>query len=185
MSRYYYLDIKTPLFKSNIDPFKFPKERHTRLDLETLNPEIVDLFSSLDLNIILIEVFYSRPLFISGIHIDSAGGDINKINWIYGGKNCVMNWYSTKSNDIKEITKTPINTSYQLFKRSEVTLEETTVLRSPSIVDVGVPHNVCNPFEDRWCVSLVYENKDTNIRPSMTETLRLFSAYLQNKNIID
>jgi hypothetical protein len=180
MSRYYSLDIKIPLFKPEINPFEFPKVRHTQLSLDKLNPEIISLFSSLNLRIVLVEVFYSKPGLVSGIHIDSNGGDINKINWVFGGKNCTMNWYSVKPGNInKVITKTDINTKYQSFSTNEVILEDSTVLHSPALVHVGVPHNVQNCLERRWCVSLVYEYKDTKIRPSMFESLQLFDTFLK------
>lgn len=176
----YSLNLNIPLFKDNTNSHSFPKVRHKRLTIDLINPEIHRLFDSLNLRIILVEVFYSKPNLFSGIHVDSTGGDINKINWIYGGKDCQMHWYSINdSNSVKDEDKTIIGTRYQSFNLDEVTLEYSNVLSSPSLVHGGVPHNVNNGTEDRWCVSLVYDFKDSKKRPTMKESLALFKNFIR------
>lgn len=171
------------LLRSDVDPYSFPKVRHTQLNLNIINPKIIELFSKLSLNIILIEVFYSRPNFFSGIHTDSTGGDINKINWIYGGNDCSMNWYSIKTPEVKkDIEKTPINTRYTEYRASEVDIIESTVLKSPSLINVGIPHNIKNKNEHRWCISLVYSFKESSQRPTMKESLKLFDSFIDISN---
>jgi len=175
----YDLNLKIPLFKSEINPLNFPKVRHTKLSIEFLNPLIVEWFRLLSLEIVLVEVFYSRPKLISGIHTDSTGSDINKINWVYGGSNCEMKWYSLKDSEVKKPASiTPINTRYQLYSFNEVNLECSRVLHSPSLVNVGVPHNVCNHDEDRWCVSVVYQFTKSKQRPTMQQALDIFKDYI-------
>lgn len=176
---FYNLDFGIQPFLDSIDPFSLPKVRHTRLDLSILNPKIIELFSKLSLNIILAEVFYSTPFMFSGIHTDSTGGDINKINWIYGGDGCHMNWYSTKISAIeKNIEKSAINTQCASYAYDEVDIIESTVLKSPSLVNVGIPHNIKNKNEHRWCISLVYNFKESGRRPTMEESLKLFKDYI-------
>jgi hypothetical protein len=176
------LSIPVPLFKEHIDPFMFPKVRHTRLHAETLNDSLLELFNKLNLEINLVEVFYSRPFFESGIHIDSSGGDINKINWVFGGAGCKMNWYSVDhQHPTKEIKNTVIGTDYLPFDKKEVILEHSKILHSPSLVHVGIPHNVHNLHQDRWCVSLVYQFKGTKIRPTMNQSLKIFQEFLQSR----
>lgn len=173
------LNLSVPLFKAEINPYAFPKVRHTRLGHEVLSNDIIQLFDSLNLEIDLIEVFYSRPFLTSGIHIDSVGGDINKVNWVFGGAECEMNWYSvTGAHSSKEIKNTMIGTDYLHFAANEVTLEASKVLHSPSLVHVGVPHNVQNKNQDRWCVSVVYKTKDTGQRPTMAESLEIFKEFV-------
>jgi hypothetical protein len=173
------LEFPCALFKADMDPYTFPKTRHTRLGTKCLNPELVELFQQLSLNIVLVEVFYSRPFFYSGIHIDSTGSDINKINWVFGGQDCDMHWYSVKPTVAqKEIKNTVIDTTYQPFTLMDVNLEHTAVLSSPSLVHVGVPHNVHNKHHDRWCVSVVYKFLDSAQRPTMAESLNLFKDFL-------
>jgi hypothetical protein len=172
------LNLDIPLFKSEINPFNFPKVRHTKLPIESLNPLIVDWFRSLSLEIVLVEVFYSKPNLFSGIHIDSAGGNINKINWIYGGKDCEMNWYSIKNTvEGRTTNSTPIDTRYVSYFPDEVEVEYSKVLHSPSLVNVGIPHNISNKHEDRWCVSLVYQFIDSKKRPTMQEALNIFREH--------
>jgi hypothetical protein len=175
----YDLNLNIPLFKSEINPFNFPKVRHTKLPIDSLNPLIVDWFRSLSLEIVLVEVFYSKPNLISGIHTDSTANDINKINWIFGGSNCEMKWYSLKQSNLSKPTNlTPINTRYQLYWFNEVNLEHSQVLHSPSLVNVGVPHNVYNKEEDRWCVSVVYQFIGSKKRPTLHQALTIFKDYI-------
>ena len=174
------LDIPIPLFKQGIDPYSFPKVRHTKLNLDVLNLDMVNLFDRLNLSITLVEVFYSKPFLRSGIHIDSVGSDINKLNWIFSGEGCEMNWYSIKNQEsTKEIKNTVIGTEYLLFEPNEVNLELSKVLSPLSLVHVGVPHNVTNSYHHRWCVSVVYKAKDTNCRPSMQQSLEIFKDFLK------
>lgn len=173
------LNFSISLLRSSVDPFSFPKIRHSKLDPNLVNPSIINLFDSLNLDIVLFEVFYSKPFFNGGIHIDSTGGDINKINWIYGGQGCKMNWYSIKDPNLEKRIDTPIGTKSQLFDPSAVNLEFSKVLSSPSLVHVGVPHNVRNMKEDRWCVSLVYRFKNSNKRPTMKESLDIFKNFIK------
>jgi hypothetical protein len=173
------LNFPYSLLRPDVDPYSFPKKRHIRLNLDIINPDMIGFFNKLNLEIILVEVFYSRPFFQSGIHIDSMGGDINKINWIYGGKDCQMNWYSVKENSIKKsLENTVIGTSYQSFDRKDVNLEFAKVLRSPSLVCVGAPHNVHNQQEHRWCISLVYQYQDLKQRLTMKESLEIFKEFI-------
>ena len=176
----YCVDLNFPyrLLKEEKEQYSFPRIRHSRLGIESINPRILQIFNDLKLDISLVEIFYSKPFYFSSIHSDQDGGDINKINWIYGGKNCKMNWYSTKTNLMKESKKSAISTRYLEYRYSEVNLEFSKVLANPSLVHVGVPHNVQNFEEERWCVSIVYSFKNLNYRPTMQESLKLFQPYL-------
>lgn len=46
------------------------------------------------------------------IHTDLSGGNLPKINWIWGGKDSVMNWYLPKKSEIKNTKPTIMKTSY-------------------------------------------------------------------------
>lgn len=177
----YNLNLSIPLFKEGINPFSFPKERHTILDIDkVLNLDIINWFSNFSLKIILVEVFYSSPFFISGIHADCNGGDINKINWVFGGEDCKMNWYSATQVNASQLTMlTPVGTEYIPYRYRDVDLLHSEVLKSPSLVHVGIPHNVVNGMYDRWCVSVVYADLLTNKRPTMVESLNLFKSYIK------
>jgi hypothetical protein len=177
----YNLNLPIPLFKEGINPFSFSKERHTILDIDkVLNLDIIEWFSNFSLKIISVEVFYSPPSFISGIHADCNAGDINKINWVFGGENCKMNWYSIKHVNASQTSAlTSVETDYIPYRYSDVDLLHSEVLKSPSLVHVGMPHNVSNSMHDRWCVSIVYADVLTNKRPTMEESVNLFKSYIK------
>jgi hypothetical protein len=161
-----------------MDPFKFPKTRHIKINLDKINPEIIQLFDNLGLHIFLAEVFYSRPFFVSGIHTDVKGGDINKINWVFGGNDSIMNWYAIKEGTTPtDVQQTVVGTPYIAYDSAAVHLEFSKTISNPCLVHVGVPHNICNAKEHRWCVSLVYHDKKSKKRPTMEEAKNIFRDY--------
>lgn len=177
----YAVDLNFPcdLFGADVNLLRFPKTRHLKINLDKLNPEIVTIFENLGLSIFLVEVFYAQPFFVSGIHVDVEGGDINKVNWVFGGDQSYMNWYEIKDGVIYGgVKQTTIKTPYIPYESNSVTLKFSKKIVSPCLVHVGVPHNICNEKENRWCVSLVYTNKVSGKRPTMAESKILFKDFL-------
>lgn len=124
-----------------------------RVPLEDISTEFTDFLLQRNIKISFIEVFYNPPFKITPIHVDGLGGDYAKINFIYGGPKSFMCWYNT---DVvkTEITYTHIKTRSIRYEPNEVTLVHRQTLHSPSIVQVGVPHNIINTARERWCVSV-------------------------------
>jgi hypothetical protein len=140
-----------------------------------INPEMLDFLAELNIFSNHCELFYSIPNLFSNIHVDIKHGDFTKLNWVYGGTNSVMNWYRPKSPHI-----TTVNTSYVKYHRDDVELLHSASLGSPSVVQAGVPHNIVNSTEDRYCISLVLASVKNNkpYRPTMQESLHMLSKYL-------
>ena len=176
-----YLSIPFPLFKERVDPLKFPKTRHFKLDKdEVLNDDLQHWFDSLKLEIYLVEVFYTPPNEVGIIHIDSVGGDYTKLNWQFGGKDSVMNWYSETTPNSRKKTITSIGSNSISFDENNVTKIHSQTIQNPSLVQVGVPHNIENFSEDRWVVSVVYKYPIAKyiVRPTWDKSLLLFNDYL-------
>ena len=175
-----YLNIPFPLFKDNIDPLQLQRIRHFKLDKsEILSNEIQEWFASLKLDILLVEVFYTPPNEISTIHYDSVGGNYTKLNWQFGGKNSKMNWYSTNGLHSHTKVSTPIGSNSAIFKPDDVTQIHSQAIQNPSLVQVGIPHNIENFNEDRWVVSIVYKYPNTKfLRPTWISSLKIFNQYL-------
>ena len=175
-----YLDIPFPLFKDGIDPLQFPKINHVKLDKsEILSNEIQDWFISLNLDILLVEVFYTRPHETGTIHFDSVGGNYTKLNWQFGGKDSIMHWYSINNPNSHTVALTPIGSNSAIFKPDDVTKVHSQAIQNPSLVQVAVPHNIENHDEDRWVVSIVFKYPNTKfLRPTWTASLKIFNDYL-------
>ena len=176
-----YLNIPFSLFNEDIDPFQFPKTNHVKLDKdEVVSKDLKNWFAFLKLEIFLVEVFYTQPFRTGAIHIDSVGGDYTKLNWQFGGKDSIMNWYSETTPNSRKKTVTSIGSNSISFNENSVSKIHSQSIQNPSLVQVGVPHNIENFSEDRWVVSVVYKypiNKYI-IRPTWKQSLSLFKNYL-------
>jgi len=159
-----------PLTKN---PKEYGTEPHTKIPLEDVAVEFVDFLAQRDLKIFLVEMFYNPPFKISRIHIDALGGNYAKINFVYGGAKSLMCWYAT---DIvkNQIDYTNINTRSVDYQPNEVTLAHRQTVASPSIVQVGIPHNIINAARPRWCVSVVPVSVKTQKRLTFQDTVDLF-----------
>jgi len=175
-----HLNIPFPLFNENFDPCQLQKVKHFKLDKDkVLHNDLQNWFKLLKLEVFLVEVFYTPPNKSGSIHIDSIGTDYTKLNWQFGGKNSVMNWYSeiTPNSRKKEITAIGSNTS--ILNEQDVTKVHSEGIKNPSLIQVAVPHNIDNFSEDRWVVSVVYKYPITFYRrPTWAESLLIFKEYL-------
>jgi hypothetical protein len=159
------------------------KPYHSLINIkEHINPTLLDFLAELHIFPTHCEMFYSPPNFFSNIHVDVRHGDSTKINWAFGGKNSLMNWYRPKDNIIRDTQNlSAIESKYIGYDRHEVDLLFSAPIGLPSVVQVGVPHNVVNPTEDRYCISLVVSSVDKDnqrYRPTMQETINMLSKYL-------
>jgi hypothetical protein len=155
--------------------------KHFKIDLTTeLNPEIRDFCDQHDYYIEVVEVFYLFPNDIMSIHSDRAvPGDYAKLNWIFGGKDSVMNWYKVLGAPTAPAHITPINSPSLQYKTAEVELVHTQTVGHPSLVQVGCPHNVVNGPEERFCVSIVFKHKSNRERVTMDEAINAFKEYIK------
>ena len=156
------------------------KAKHFQIKEENIHPSLKLFFDEKKLYIGLIEVFYCFPYDITSIHSDRAmPGDFAKINWIFGGKDSLMNWYKVLTEaPNKSVHKTPIDSPSLQYKAEEVELIYRCNINQPSIVQVGCPHNIVNMSEERFCVSLVFKHKSNNSRVTMNESLNIFKDYI-------
>lgn len=164
------LNIDVPLLK---DPkFVFPRVRHTKYKIDILDQRIIDFFDQRNLIISLVEIFYSAPYFKSSIHTDGLLGDYSKINFVFGGDKSIMSWFTSKVKKNRQLTNT-IGTIFIPFLKDEVELQLQKNIKI-ALVQVGTPHSVENFQEDRWAVSLVFRNKQTYVRLTMEESIKIF-----------
>jgi hypothetical protein len=159
--------------REGIDINSYGYNRRTDVPISDTSNELVLFIQKLNLKIVTAEIFYTLPFATTVIHLDRHGGDYTKLNYIYGGKNSFMNWYKQKPNVVKEIDKSK---DYIAFVPDEVELIDKQSLPFSSIIQAGVPHNINNFSEKRYCLSLVISRMDDS-RLTMNESIEIFQPY--------
>lgn len=171
------LNLNINPLKEGVDINSYSTNFHTKIPFNDINNDLISLLTTLNLTIGLAELFYTAPHSFTGIHTDCLGGDYIKINYIFGGKGSFMYWWKPKPNIIKTPLKTSIDSSYISYNITEVDLIDKQPVKFPSIVQVGIPHNIQNFEEPRYCLSLVLK-KQNNTRLTMAESIEIFKEYL-------
>ena len=160
-----------------------------------LNSKYIVFLLKLGLVIDHIEIFHSTPNMFTPIHSDIGQvpftpGDIVKLNYVYGGKDSVMNWWEpiagathtlspTRNNDENSpgsIPAGPIIGESHGYKVKDLNWLHSSSIGHPSIVQVGIPHNVQNREEERYCLSVVLL-KDGK-RLTMSDAKAIFAQYI-------
>jgi hypothetical protein len=176
MTNYFFLSLDLPLFKYGITYHDLPKEIFTFIDQNKyLSDELISFFLRRNISI-KSQSFYKKPVSRSIIHVDRREfGDYAKINWIFGGGNSKMCWFTTTNYDPNNPL---INTSCLEFKADEVLEIERTIMKNPTVVQSGIPHCVVDVTEERWCVSIELLDIETKNRLTMEQAKNIFSDLL-------
>ena len=178
MNNFYFLNLNIPLFREGITVSDLPTKPVAVIDKEKIiNEKIFDFFTSLNLKILFVETFYKSSNIPGFIHSDVTGGDFTKLNWVIGGGESQMIWYRPKSNLNKKVSVNMAGSPSLRFAESEVEEIERTPIAYPAVVQVGIPHNVINVTENRYCISFIFLNQD-NSRPTMQDSVKIFKNYL-------
>lgn len=135
----------------------------TELNLyEIINPKFLLEVNKLGITISpSVELFYLPPNSTGILHRDSPGPfnyddslDLVKINFMLGGKDSLMHFYSQpEQENIVEFKAEHTNRPFEIV--DSVKLIESNVLQYPSLVQTGVPHSIENFHEERYTVCLV------------------------------
>jgi hypothetical protein len=156
-----------------------PTIKHSKLLAEHFHQELHNFLADNNLTIFLAEAFHIPKFKIMTIHIDGGQTDYAKLNWIYGGAGSKMHWYRAKvTKNPEDIGVTAIGTRYEHFLSEEVELVHSQAVGCPSLVQVGMPHNVTNPKEDRICISAVLANKTTGKHITFNEAMLALNKYI-------
>jgi hypothetical protein len=177
MTNCFDINLQLNPLKEGIDIKSYGQNKHTRIPINDINFNLIKLLYSLGLRIQLVELFYTSPHSVTPVHIDASGGDYTKMNFIYGGNDSKMGWYSTKPNINKLVNSSNIGTPYVSFELSDVDLIDQQIVKFPSIVQVGIPHNILNYEEPRYCLGIVIA-KIKGGRINMNESLEKFKNYI-------
>jgi hypothetical protein len=182
MKNYSYLNLDIPLFKNGVSENDVPKlpMMKTLVIADYINPELVKFFDTLNLQVTYLASFFkNRGHTGSGcVHVDDEGGDYVKLNWVFGAGESLMCWYEPKDNFNKSISINVAKRFYVHYEDFEVNLIESAPIKNPTIVQVGIPHNIINVTEDRLCISVVICIKGSRNRLPMQQALDIFKDYI-------
>lgn len=171
-----HLNDDTPLFVPKYQHPHYTERQHINVDPAMINSYWYNKMLEHDLEIHRVELFYGPDdlTYVMGIHTDRSFGDWGKINWVYGGDGYEMHWYKPISSASKDVLATPVHSKYNLFEPSEVHKIHSIKPITPFIVQVGIPHNITNPGHERWCYSMVINDKLTNDNATFGRLKRAF-----------
>jgi hypothetical protein len=181
MNNYYAdLNLNVPLFQPGIVVDNLSKKSISKLTPfeDYISNELIDLFSLVNVYIRSVELFYLNPNQTGGIHIDAEGGDFVKINYVFGGEGSIMNWYTVKPEQIPRFGVTPSNTFYWNWRPEQVDLIHSHVVKFPTLVQVGKPHQVNSADECRLCVSIIIADKSTGKFIKFEDAYNIFKPFM-------
>jgi len=173
------LDIN-PL-REGLDIKSYGTKRHIKIPVTDINHDLILFLKTLNLTVVWTELFYTPSFYFTTVHTDydsgAIEGDYTKLNYIFGGKDSLMYWWRPKPGVSNMVEDTAIDSQYIDYKISEVDLIDEQQVKFPSIVQVGIPHNIRNFEESRYCLSLVLRTQN-NTRLTMAESIEIFKQYL-------
>ena len=182
----YCVDLNLPIspLRLDVDINSFPTTPWQLLSLDLINPDVKNLFKSLNLNLRVAAMFVLTGNSSGPIHVDGIDNpNVSKLNWVVGSDH-IMNWYQIKNpTSIKTVDTRVSNTAnipsrnYVSYNLDEVDLIHSQVVGFPSIIQAGVPHNVTNITGTRRCITIALFN---NIGSALTieQATQLFSKYI-------
>ena len=154
-------------------------KQHKRVSIDSINPDLIKLFHSKGLSLTFAESFYTPKITISTIHEDGEeNNDVLKINWVYGGEGSTMNWYEPIEEPVWK--KTVIGVDYKFYSPDKVRLIHSQAVGRPSLLQVGIPHNVTTGDANRFCVSVLPFDMSTNGYITFEQGTELFKEYINS-----
>jgi hypothetical protein len=153
------------------------------VNLDYINPELKDLFDSKGLVIDLAGLFITREGYPGIKHLDGqCPADLTKINWSYN-TNHDMIWYKIKNNvPQKKYSTRASRRRFICYQDDELEEIHRQPVGFPSLVQIGIPHNVETYKGVRKCLTIMLLKKtnesDRRVPVPMSTAKELFAEYL-------
>jgi hypothetical protein len=103
------------------------------------------------------------------------------MNWCIQGVGSMMHWYRLKDGEKPfETTDTQAGTPYIQYHPSQVDHLFSHVVKWPTLVQTGIPHNIHNSvWENRWLISCDISKKDKpEAGLTMAEAFEIFKQWI-------
>lgn len=137
--------------------------------------------SDLGLKINFGEVFRTGPMSTTRIHVDGPTMDEScKLNWAFGAKGSTMAWWRIVDHSMDLSPRlAPGGTRYINIDTAGCEMMHSEEIGSPSLVNVGVPHNIINPTnQTRWCISYMLGRMDSIQNLQWSDAIGCFGPWL-------
>ena len=156
--------------------------KHFGFPTAGLSPALLSWADSKNLHISFAEIFYlPADCSVRRIHtdLDHITESCSKINFVIGGEDAPMQWFSLKE-DAKSFydvntAPTVINAQqvspYLSWTREECDVIEEAILTGVNIIHAGIPHVVFTKDKPRIAISVVLQCKESRARLSVEEAL--------------
>ena len=168
----------------NVDLTSHKKENRNqiRVPKDILGTDIKHVLDSVGVKVSWVEVFFLGKDADHTIHCDGHElDDKAKLNYIVGGKDSLMAWYSDVDPNKIEKRTSPANTSYLAINADQITPSfSRTMDEGFYLVHVGMFHNVWNKHEDRYCLSACLLDSETNQRLTFQQLQIRFIYYIND-----
>lgn len=156
---------------------------HTTVD-QLLSQQWIDYMYSIGLPVRSAIVFFRKPYYIHpGAHVDMFWNGqvaIGAINWVLDPlDDSEMIWYDVPL-DTGQSLQTPAQTKYIQWDLDSVenhVLDRRCIAKQPTLVNVGIPHNIIVKSRSRWAVSVRLECDTVH---SWQEMVDHFSPFIED-----
>ena len=155
---------------------------HISMPIETLCPIFVNWLENKNLYPSFLEIFYlPADCKVRHIHtdLDHITKQASKINYIIGGEDAPMQWFSVNNstNAVTAVNYAPTYTNkdqtspFLYWTREQCTLINETILSGPNLIHAGIPHVVFTKTKPRIAISVVLKDVHTKQRLSCEEVI--------------
>lgn len=156
--------------------------KHFGFPIADLSPAFLSWADSKNLHISFAEIFYlPANCSVRRIHtdLDHITETCSKINFIIGGEDSPMQWFTLKENakSLHDVNTAPtvINAEqvspYLSWARNECEVIEEVVLSGANVIHAGIPHVVFTKEKPRIAISVVLQCEASKVRLSVEEAL--------------
>ena len=157
---------------------------YLKLPVDKLPKKFIEWFETTFDNLCIgdCELFYTPAHAEHPMHSDGYQPfiDFVKINYVFGGDNSLMHWYTLPDNYVIEKENTVYNTTVTYIPTIAGNRVYSAKIGQPSLVNVGQPHSVDNSTNsnDRWCICLFPNYKKPGGRVLFNDAVNIFKDYI-------
>lgn len=162
--------------------------QYTSVATADLNPDFVSLLDDLGLNLHIVELFTKQvnpPRSKNRIHSDGDVGfhDAAKLIWVYGGADSAMRFYEKTEDGVANTESfNNVGSSVTYYKGIEfaapIPVHTQPTGLSGTLIQKGAPHDIYNPTEIRWAVTVVCRDKETGKSISYEDMYNRLADYI-------
>ena len=174
--------LKFPHLNIDLTSYKKENRNQIRVPKDILGTDIENILASVGMKIEWAEVFFLGKDADHTIHCDGHElDDKAKLNYVVGGKDSLMTWYTGVEQSKIEKRTSPANTLYLGLNTEEITPSfSRTMEEGFYLVHVGTFHNVWNKDEDRYCLSAALMDSKTNQRLTFPQLQKRLRDYIND-----